>query len=149
VRPANLALALLVFLIGGRAMNAIPAPSDEAVTVVTLDVFSGRPNPTWTLTEAQSRELQSRIAGLKTPLSSAPVLPDDLGYRGLHVTTRGPSKVVELTIGSGGIVLKDGDSVSYFQDPNRQLEQWLVHTGQERIAPDLLRIIDGEIAARR
>jgi hypothetical protein len=47
---------------------------------VTLDVFSGRPNPTWRLTPREARELIDRAAagGASPPADPAPVL----GFRG-------------------------------------------------------------------
>lgn len=52
---------------------------------VELDIFSGRPNPRWTLSEAEEKELVNYI--LANPAS---ILPDtlgqaQLGYRGFIV----------------------------------------------------------------
>lgn len=50
--------------------------------IVTLDIFSGRPNPTWTLAEEEQKQLLDRVSGR----GLAPVdTPDILGYRGLVV----------------------------------------------------------------
>ncbi|MCP3920348.1 MAG: hypothetical protein GY711_32885 [bacterium] len=50
---------------------------------VTLDVFSGRPNPSWTLTSGECRQLVDRVAGqqLCEPHDRA----ECLGFRGLVV----------------------------------------------------------------
>ena len=53
---------------------------------VTADVFSGRPNPRWTLNDSQIAELAEK---LRRALAAAPLarqdLPDGLGYRGLVI----------------------------------------------------------------
>lgn len=46
-----------------------------------LDVFSGRPNPTWQLDETQARDLTSRHRGL-AETTDRPPEPPGLGYRG-------------------------------------------------------------------
>ncbi len=48
------------------------AKSDEPVGQATLDIFSGRPNPTWTLTPEATAELRQRLATLSARLSAAP-----------------------------------------------------------------------------
>ncbi|MBP2473848.1 hypothetical protein JOF53_002720 [Crossiella equi] len=54
---------------------------------VELDIFSGMPNPTWHLSEADERELVARVTSAPEQLS--PVATEDeqfsLGYRGLVV----------------------------------------------------------------
>jgi hypothetical protein len=59
---------------------------------ITFDVFSGRPNPSVTLTEAESADLLAHIGPVspstaRTPV--APVEPVSLGYRGLIVEQLG------------------------------------------------------------
>ncbi|GAB4040581.1 hypothetical protein GCM10028809_65270 [Spirosoma gilvum] len=58
--------------------------SQPTSLTVELDAFSGRPNPTWTLSEAESTELVEL-------LKSLPAIPDSaqtsrLGYRGFLVS---------------------------------------------------------------
>ena len=53
--------------------------------LVTLDVFSGRPNPSWQLADADVRQLIERMANRSVPSAEA---GEDagLGYRGLIVS---------------------------------------------------------------
>jgi hypothetical protein len=53
--------------------------------IVTLDVFSGRPNPTWTLSDKDERELISRVAG--KAVSAVHESEGHLGFRGYIVST--------------------------------------------------------------
>ena len=50
---------------------------------VTMNIFSGRPNPTWMLTPPQARELIERVAAAVT--STAADEPPVLGFRGFTV----------------------------------------------------------------
>jgi hypothetical protein len=144
VRPANPVLALLVFLIGGQAMAEAPASASDAIATVTLDVYSGRPNPSWPLTPAQIGDLQARIKALSTPLAGEPDVPD-LGYRGVSVSIRGKA-AADVSAARGAITVTQGGSVAKFQDTNRQLERWLVHTGDAQLSPDLLRMADSDLS---
>jgi len=125
-------------------MAEAPASASEATGIATLDVFSGRPNPTWTLTSAQTRELQSRIKSLSTTLRTEPDVPD-LGYRGVSVSIRGKESA-EVSVARGAITVTQGGSVAKFQDTERQLERWLVHTGDAQLSPDLLRMADNDLS---
>ena len=50
---------------------------------VELDIFSGMPNPTWTLTNAEADNFVKQLAAL--PRTSARELSGNLGYRGFIV----------------------------------------------------------------
>src|SRR5262245_49044670 len=64
--------------------KAIEGAATMAISAeVELDVFSGRPNPVWTLSNADTAELERRLSALTK--TSATTLFDGLGYRGLIV----------------------------------------------------------------
>ena len=114
---------------------------------VEVDLFSGRPNPRFTLEPAQAAELLRRIAVL-SPLDAAPEFPDNLGYRGLkvHVDEDGP--VAEIRISSGTVVVRERpDSQRVFLDQARALERWLVETGATSIEPEVMSVLRQEFAA--
>lgn len=50
---------------------------------VTLDIFSGTPNPAWELSEQQARQLMDRVAGRALPVAEA--MDGVLGFRGFVV----------------------------------------------------------------
>jgi len=139
VRWVRLAVTLLVLAVGGRVMA-------EPATVVTLDVYSGRPNPEWTLSDAEARELHARLDALNSPLGAQPPRNDNLGYRGLRVTTRRQSKDVEVTVGKGAIAVEDSASAAYYRDTNRQLERWLFETGKPKLRPQLVQTVEQALA---
>ena len=53
---------------------------------VTLDVFSGRPNPSWELPDHDADSVVERFAARATPAALA--APPRLGYRGYVVDAR-------------------------------------------------------------
>lgn len=58
---------------------------------VTCDVFSGRPNPRWTLDEPQIVQLAGKVQrAVAAPRLPPQQLPDGLGYRGLIVESDDP-----------------------------------------------------------
>jgi hypothetical protein len=53
---------------------------------VTVDIFSGRPNPTWIVTDSKkSDRLREAVAGNPTAISKFGEGHQGLGYRGVHV----------------------------------------------------------------
>jgi hypothetical protein len=107
--------------------------------VVTLDVFSGRPNPEWALTPAEGVEFERRLAVLP-PLSVAPAdQAQPLGYRGFDV--RGCPTPVRVF---RGLVVNGGQT---FADPGRRLERWLLDSGRGSLDPSLAAYVDSEISS--
>jgi hypothetical protein len=99
---------------------------------VTLGVFSGRPDPTWTLIPAQTIELRQRLAAL--PLTDQPF--DDVewfpsGYHGLTLllpTVEGqPSQLVEVY--KGVVRVEAEGQITRLADVDHALERWLLTGG--------------------
>jgi hypothetical protein len=107
--------------------------------IVTLEVFSGRPNPEWTLTPADSAEFERQLAAL-APLAPAPAAPEQpLGYSGFSVRGRAtPVQVFQ------GVVVNGAQALA---DPGRGLEHWLLNTGRGLLDPGLATYVDSEIAS--
>src|SRR5436853_2382683 len=94
---------------------------------VVADVFSGVPNPKWTIEGALASEATEMLRRLPRigRLSSVP-RPPDLGYRGLVVHFL---DVVERDTSLrvfGGYVIGSQDA---WADKGRALEAWLLQTG--------------------
>lgn len=53
---------------------------------VELDIYSGMPNPTWTLSEQEEKDLLDRIVAQPTLLRSVDSAPAILGYRGFFIS---------------------------------------------------------------
>jgi hypothetical protein len=107
-----------------------PVPASAAAPAeVEVDIFSGRPNPTWTLSPADDKTLRERLAAL--PAASPADLHTNLGYRGLVVHLP-DSVVVRL---QRGHVRTDGADPQAKADPERGLERWLLETGRATLEP--------------
>lgn len=115
-------------------MVSLSSTSSSAQSVrVELDVFSGRPNPTWSLSPEQADELMHRLHDLPSANPAAENLPGGLGYRGLVIFgVDGPGTPLRIV---SGIVISDR---KYRLDPGRSLEQWLLVTGRGHVEPQLL-----------
>ena len=104
---------------------------------VTLDVFSGRPNPSWRLSPEEAEELVRKLEGL--PASDRSPAADDLGYRGFVVTglqgpTGSPSQVHVL----GGIVTVRSDQGARSYVDAAEIERWLGDQARRRGYGELL-----------
>jgi hypothetical protein len=112
---------------------------------VEVDIFSGMPNPHWTLSEADAAVFLDRLSALSAlePAAARP-LSAHLGYRGLVV--RMPQEADrEISIQHGFMELRDGTSRSFFLDAQRALERWLIGTGRKRLSREVLEAIDTDL----
>jgi hypothetical protein len=108
--------------------------------IVTLETFSGRPNPEWSLAPPQIVEFERRLDGLR-PVSGGGAADQDepLGYRGFTVRDGdAPVSVFRGRVTKGRKALAD---------PGRQFERWLLHTGVDSLAPGLTDYVNSEIAS--
>jgi hypothetical protein len=107
---------------------------------VEIDIYSGRPNPSWDLTTQEAGEFHARLLAL--PRSLAAAMPDGLGYRGLRVaaaagtddaTPGQPGNIAVVELGAGMIRLQRADgAVEYYADTTHSLECWLLAKAQGR-----------------
>ena len=105
---------------------------------VELDVFSGRPNPKWTLGPKLEEELFKRINSLAPAPGTSAIEPPGLGYRGFLLNT-GNRRIRVY----GGVV-ELGDEAR--KDPSRGLENWLLETATTPIDAGLVDHIKGELS---
>jgi hypothetical protein len=97
---------------------------------VELDIFSGRPNPTWELTPDQSRDL-ARLHGSLKPASAQKTLPDGLGYRGFHL--RSFQKFDETVVWTDVVQAQQRGESKQWADPGRTLEKFLLSTAGSQV----------------
>jgi hypothetical protein len=102
---------------------------DRPHATVVLEIFSGRPDPSWELEAARTAELLHKLQAL-SPAQERTLPPaPGLGYRGLHVSLSDGAhgKVVEIRNGRiafAGRILRD---------ENRALERWLLDTAPPQL----------------
>lgn len=63
---------------------------------VVLDVFSGRPNPSWELDPSESGELLQQLSPLPETDKNKSVFNDGLGYRGFVISVTGADAATSL-----------------------------------------------------
>jgi hypothetical protein len=106
--------------------------------IVEMDIFSGRPNPTWKLTPEQTQELQLKVSDLRRQIVPPRVF-DGLGYRGLIVRdSDDPASF--LKVGFGVIFHTHGGTEIAYEDEGHAFEKWLLTTGKGKIDDRLLAV---------
>jgi hypothetical protein len=109
---------------------------------VEIDIFSGMPNPDWTLSAADAAMFLSKLSGLQQTVARPQSA--NLGYRGLVV--RMPQEAGRrIYIQNGVIESSDGTSSTFFLDPQRSLERWLIGTGRKFLRHTVLEAIDAAL----
>ena len=111
---------------------------------ITLDIFSGRPNPTWQISPKEVQQLVKRVHGksLHSPDSVEPTL----GYRGLVLSSVGDERLAEGMPSSFRI---DGPLPAGFRavttglphlaaDEADDIARWLIETGKHEVNKELL-----------
>lgn len=109
---------------------------------VEIDIFSGMPNPTWTLTDAESRRFAERLAAL--PPAAPRELSANLGYRGLIVTIHRPRGQAKVRVQQGVAEIMQDARIDYHEDRNRTLERWLIDTGKAHVPTNIQSIVQRE-----
>lgn len=109
---------------------------------VELDIFSGMPNPTWALTNAQVATFIKHLAAL--PPSSPTELSGNLGYRGFIVQVMQEAGTQLIHIQNGTVHISKGIKDIYARDEGRKLEQWLLSTGKLHLKSEILQIVERE-----
>jgi hypothetical protein len=105
---------------------------------VELDIFSGRPNPVWALSESEVTSLGEILGSLK-PAAMPGARFDGLGYRGFIVHLVAPQSLTPSTLYAyaGSIEIVTGADKIYYQDPQRQVELWLLDRAKPYISDEL------------
>ena len=109
---------------------------------VELDIFSGNPNPTWSLSDKDVAIFLERLAIL--PKASAKELSTNLGYRGFIVQVTNQTEQNLVRIQNGTVQLSQGSTNVYYSDQNRDLEGWLLNSGKPSLKNDLFKIVEKE-----
>lgn len=102
--------------------------------IVTMNIFSGRPNPRWILDDAATSELRERITFRPTVTANAP--PGSvrgLGYRGLEVRFDDSSEAIHIHGGVVGTLTASPNVV----DADREIEKFLIATMPDANVPSV------------
>jgi len=123
---------------------------------VTLDIFSGLPNPSWTLSTDDANKLVSRVAGMALPAADAGA--DVLGFRGYVISTSsddddaaakaGLPETFRIAAGAlGSITPPPGlESTMLAGVEAEDASQWLLTTAGNKVDDDLLNFVKQAIS---
>jgi len=104
---------------------------------IEMDVFSGRPNPSWELSPSESGELLKELSPLPEADKNKVEFFDGLGYRGFIISVQDADKATGLSdiyrVYKGFILVKD----KVFSDKN-SLEKKLMDQGRNKGFADLI-----------
>ena len=110
---------------------------------VELDIFSGRPNPMWRLSDADTTTLLCELDEL--PEAPPVAIANNLGYRGFVVHIQHDEGETRLVIQNGTIQAVRGDSTTYYRDSDRELEQWLLNSGRPFIDDSIATVVERDM----
>ena len=132
--------------------NFQPKNAGNMIFNVTLDFFSGRPNPTWTLTKEQAIFFLNKISQIKPTTENIQSYPEKiLGYRGFILDEKGdkdlPLKRFEIY--NGAIKVVSNNSSYILKDKDFQIENWLLQTAYNHIDNDTFNFVKEDIANRK
>ena len=98
---------------------------------IELDVFSGRPNPSWELTASESGELLKQLSPLPEADKTQAPFYDGLGYRGFIISVPGAdtanSSPAIIRIFKGTVLMND----QLFSDRN-SVEKKLIEQARNK-----------------
>ena len=111
---------------------------------VTLNIFSGRPNPTWALSSKDANQLLSKINEL--PKSNSTSSLDGLGYNGFQVELTHSASPKSKIISDKGLVIYSNNGTNYyFSDSQRLVEKFLLKSGKSTLDSQLYQTVKAEI----
>lgn len=115
---------------------------------VTLNIFSGRPNPTWTLSTKNANQLVTKISEL--PKSNSTSSIDGLGYNGFQIEfTHSASRKSSITSNKGLVVYNVNGTNYYFTDSQRLVEKFLLESGKSTLNSQLYQTVKAEIETNK
>ena len=121
--------------------QAVPTPRPATAALSNLLIYSGVPDPYWSLTAEDLEQLEA-IAARLSPTEGVP--PEGgLGYRGFRVT--GPQGTWRV---NGGVVLTpDSAAGTALADPERLVERFLLESGLALLTAEEVDIVEQAIGA--
>lgn len=115
------------------------------MTTVTLNVFSGRPNPAFQLDDKQTAELTERVAAAKTPTDKRPSGAfGGLGYRGFTIERPASHPLGALALHAHEGLFEQGIGNPNLVDESR-VEHWLATLAAPHVAPEVLSHVQAQI----
>jgi hypothetical protein len=109
---------------------------------IILDIFSGRPNPTWKLNEDETKEFVAKFKSLK-PGDSEKRPFKGLGYRGFKVT--GFQDYDLLTVWKDVVEGQRGEKTFHWRDGQKSLEKYLLKCAKDHVDQAIYQSVESAI----
>ncbi|MES2924050.1 MAG: hypothetical protein V4819_21035 [Verrucomicrobiota bacterium] len=112
---------------------------------VTLDMYSGRPNPSWELTESQIAKLRKFLAKQQPSPLAASADSGRLGYRGMIVSSVSEIDTPQLARVFDGHFQSAAFGSQTHVDSDSKLEKFLLETGATKLQGCEAELVAAEI----
>ena len=144
VIPALVAVLLVAACRSGGTTVTTDGGAAAPKVVVEVDVFSGVPNPKWTLDADSAARLATFVSHLTpAPDGTAPSDPD-LGFRGFVVrgldlgsVSGSPGADATLQVRGDDVVATAGDRQGLFTDPGHEMYTMLRDLALDHVPSDI------------
>jgi hypothetical protein len=129
---------LLLFGVCSTDRDDHSGTAEKRPMQIELNVFSGRPNPTWSLNDQQADQFRAKFNVIrKSDCGHEPY--DGLGYRGFKV--EGFQDYDELIVCADTVEARRGRSRYWWLDESRSLERYLLESSKGHIDEGLYQAI--------
>lgn len=110
-----------------------PVSIDLETGIAEIDIFAGRPNPRWLLSEVEREDLLNELSQLPTHPPIKP--PTHLGYRGVraNLSNMESATTESIWVYNGKIIHFSGDTILYLEDTDRKVEYQLIELAEMHI----------------
>ena len=154
--PWSMALlaVLIAMVVGGCQLLRVVGTGESApmsippgsITNVSLGIYSGLPDPTWALTEAESAELDRLLESLPSTIGDPPL--GGLGYHGFVLAPADVGEADDTLVAYRGTISDLGSgSDTYKVDVDRTVERYLLDTGRPYLSADEIDVVEIDLAA--
>lgn len=156
MRQLGLLLLAPLLITCAAGPSAPAAPQDAAMTnqsgkraEVTLDIYSGRENPSWELSGEQLGALVSALDGL--PATERADFFDGLGYRGFTAVIKDAAagKTERVKACKGLILYTSGGAEKFLKDKDRRVEKLLLESAGRHLKAEQSEAVRLEIEPPR
>jgi hypothetical protein len=124
---------------------AVTLPAGDSVTV-SLGIYSGRPDPSWTLSWAEAAELRRLIDAL--PSGAGEPVGGGLGYHGFTIAPADDGGDPLPVVAYHGEIAATGDGARpTWHDAGGSVERFLLLTGRRSLDPEEVRVVADDLDA--
>jgi hypothetical protein len=114
--------------------------------VISLDIYSGVPNPAWELSDAQAERLRGLLQAEKQPSHlRSPADEGRLGYRGFEIYTVGELSLPKVAHVFDGILQIGDELAPSYVDADSLIERFLLETAGRNLTEEQKKYVGGEI----